>query len=116
MYSTGVDHRLVGQVGAATLRGAYSALALEPLQRRAWSGVSAPCAMRGAQAAWSPIFGAPAMPAPWQATQAWLYTVSPGRSSTATAGRPSAGARAELSWPATATFATGLIRAATSCR
>jgi len=53
--------------------------------------------MRGAHAALSPNFGAPAMPAPWQATQAWLYTVSPGRSSAAATGSVEAGgASAEL--------------------
>src|SRR3954465_13734413 len=33
------------------------------------TSVGRPCAIRGAQAALSPNFGAPATPAPWQATQ-----------------------------------------------
>src|SRR4051812_26729148 len=36
-----------------------------------------PCAMRGAHAALSPNFGAPAAPVPWQAKQADLYSASP---------------------------------------
>jgi hypothetical protein len=33
---------------------------------------STPCAVRGAQAALSPTFGAPATPVAWQALQTWL--------------------------------------------
>ncbi len=76
-----------------------------------------PCAMRGAQAALSPIFGAPAMPVPWQAEQAVSKTDFPSVGiAAAAAGAPATAtavvliASAALSSPATATWPNGLMR------
>ena len=54
----------VAQVGSATLRR-HRTLPLVAFL----SSVADPCAMRGAQAALSPAFGAPAAPLAWQAWQ-----------------------------------------------
>src|ERR1044072_1686067 len=71
--------------------------------------------MRGPHWALSPTFGAPAIPAPWQALQAVSYASVPSFG-TAAAGRAAAVLSilsAELSWPATATRATGFRRSST---
>ena len=57
---------------------------------------SRPSAMRGAQAALSPVFGAPATPASWQAPQTPLYSSSPVRLPAAAFG---AGSGQYQPWP-----------------
>src|SRR5882672_2241983 len=71
--------------------------------------------MRGPQADLSPTFGAPAMPAPWQATQAVSYAAVPlaGTAAAAVGGPALSILSEELSWPATATRATGCKRSTT---
>src|SRR5271165_690311 len=73
---------------------------------------SLPWAIRGAHAARSPIFGAPLMPCAWHAEQIWVNACSP-LAGTFAATAVLLGwvrmARAELSWPATATCANGAV-------
>src|SRR5690606_4507405 len=73
------------------------------------TSVASPCAIRGAQAATSPVFGAPAAPGAWDAMQAALYTAPPERGLEATAA-----AAVPHSSPSTQTEPTGLIRSSTA--
>src|SRR5690606_33195971 len=73
------------------------------------TSVASPCAIRGAQAATSPVFGAPAAPVAWQAMHAALYTASPERGPEATAA-----AAVPHSSPSTHTEPSGLIRSSTA--
>src|SRR4029077_14392419 len=57
---------------------------IAPLPLRAdCTSVSMPCLMRGAQAAWSPSFGAPATPVAWHAMQVLSNTFFPSAAATA---------------------------------
>ena len=84
----------------------FGGMAFLPLVRLAHSA-SLPVLMRGAQAALSPSFGAPATPAPWQAAQAVLYTCSPVRGPVLAT---TAGAGFGMSSPSTYTLPTGAVR------
>src|SRR5438876_7185649 len=66
---------------------------------------SMPCAMRGAQAALSPTFGAPATPAAWQVWQTCVYSAGAAAVVSAFAEASAAGAAAGAGVAAAATAA-----------
>src|SRR3954471_4493939 len=79
---------MAGEMSSAVSAGlpAFGGMAPLPLVTDATSA-ALPVAMRGAQAALSPNFGAPATPVLWQGTQVFSYTALPS-AATATEATP----------------------------